>query len=112
MCKQGHRTCWKKSDCQIEVKILKNSSSSHRVAYMVLKFLCDKLFSGFIEDGSVPTTYRIKTVVLHHIQNCETCEVVTSTQFGIKFFPSVSVTFHQWIQLASSKYKGKATITK
>lgn len=77
MCKQGHRTCWKKSDCQIEVKILKNSSSSHRVAYMVLKFLCDKLFSGFIEDGSVPTTYRIKTVVLHHIQNCETCEVVT-----------------------------------
>lgn len=77
MCKLGHRTCWKKSDCETEVKTLKNSSSSHRVAYMVVKFLCDKLFSGYIEDGSVPTTYRIKTVVLHHIQNCETCEVVT-----------------------------------
>lgn len=59
--------CWKKLDCEIEVKILKNLFFSYRVVYMVLKFLCDKLFFGFIEDGSVSIIYRIKIVVLYYI---------------------------------------------
>lgn len=93
MCKKRHQTCWKISDCEIEIQSLKNTSQNHRVAYMIMKFLCDKLFAGFVDDGSIPTTYRIKTIVLHHIQECETCEVFTCLQ---KLLHTMAISFsHQ-----------------
>lgn len=76
MCKWGHNTCWRISNCDTEIKLLKSTSQDHRYAYMILKFISETIFSGYIQDGSIPTTYEIKMVVLHHINTCiNTCKM-------------------------------------
>jgi hypothetical protein len=80
LCKWGHNTCWRISNCDTEIRLLKSASQDHRYAYMILKFISEIVFSGYIQDGSVPTTYEIKMVVLHHINTCKICVLSTCIQ--------------------------------
>ncbi|XP_060071512.1 uncharacterized protein LOC132551389 [Ylistrum balloti] len=68
--KKKHEMCWKISNCVREIRILRETHVSHRHAYMILKYLKECLFSSFPSTTGVPTTYKLKTAVLHHCLAC------------------------------------------
>jgi predicted CoA-binding protein len=60
------------AECMVnEVQILRSTEVAHRHAYRVLKFLFEHVFTGFpISATGIPTTYKLKTAVMHHCQAC------------------------------------------
>ncbi|XP_052265487.1 uncharacterized protein LOC127867979 [Dreissena polymorpha] len=69
-CKGDHNTCWKVSNCKFERQLLQSTSQVHRDCYMALKFILDYMLSDMSNMPGIPTTYILKTAVLHHIQSC------------------------------------------
>lgn len=70
-CYRNDNFCWKISHCESEVQILRSTEVAHRHAYRVLKFLLEHVFKGFpISANGIPTTYKLKTTVMHHCQAC------------------------------------------
>ncbi|KAH3820567.1 uncharacterized protein LOC127832342 [Dreissena polymorpha] len=69
-CKGDHNTCWKVSHCEFERQLLQSTSQVHRDCYMALKIILDYILSVMSNMPGIPTTYILKTAVLHHIQSC------------------------------------------
>ncbi|XP_033750088.1 uncharacterized protein LOC117334518 [Pecten maximus] len=68
--KKTHELCWKISNCVREIRILRETHVYHRYAYMIMKFINECLYSSFPLTTGVPTTYKLKTAVLHHCMVC------------------------------------------